>query len=152
MPSTKRIRFTATIKAPAGVVWHHVTDPDSYRRWTSAFAEGSCFEGSWEPGARIRFLSPSGDGMVAEIADSRTNEFISIRHLGFIANGVEDTTSEAIRAWAPAYENYTFLPATEGTTMVVDQDVAAEWEEHLSQAWPKALAILKELSESSAVA
>lgn len=152
MPSTKRIQFTATIKAPAGVVWRHVINPDSYKRWASAFAEGSYFEGSWEPRAKIRFLSPSGDGMVAEIADSQTNEFISIRHLGFIANGVEDTTSEAIRAWAPAYENYTFLPTTEGTTIVVDQDVAAEWEEHMSQAWPKALAILKELSESSSVA
>ena len=148
MPSTKRIQFTATIKAPPGVVWRHVTDPESYRRWTSAFAEGSCFEGSWEPGARIRFLAPSGDGMVSEIAECRTNEFISIRHLGFMANGVEDTTSEAVRAWAPAYENYTFSPTTEGTTMVVEQDVAAEWEEHLAEAWPKALAILKELSES----
>lgn len=152
MPSTKRLRFTATIKAPAGVVWRHVTDPESYRRWASAFADGSCFEGSWEPGAQIRFLSPSGDGMVSEIAECRTDEFISIRHLGFIANGVEDTTSEAIRAWAPAYENYTFSPTTEGTTMVVEQDVAAEWEEHLAQAWPKALGILKELSESSGVA
>jgi len=129
-------------------VWRHVTDPESYRRWTSAFAESSCFEGSWEPGARILFLAPSGDGRVSEIAECRTNEFISIRHLGFIANGVEDTTSEAVRAWAPAYESYTFSPTTEGTTMVVDQDVAAEWEEHLAEAWPKALAILKELSES----
>lgn len=152
MPSTKRIQFTATIKAPAGVVWRHVTDPESYRRWASAFAEGSCFEGSWAPGAKIRFLAPSGDGMVSEIAESRTHEFLSIRHLGLIANGVEDTTSEAVRAWAPACENYTFLPTAEGTTMVVDQDVSAEWEDYITEAWPKALGILKALSESSAVA
>jgi uncharacterized protein YndB with AHSA1/START domain len=152
MPSTKRIQFTTTIKAPASVVWRHVTNPESYRRWASAFADGSRFEGSWEPGAKIRFLARNGDGMVSEIAESRTDEFISIRHLGFIANGVEDTTSETILAWAPAYENYTFLPTMEGTTLVVDQDVAAEWEEYISQAWPKALGILKELSESSGVA
>lgn len=90
--------------------------------------------------------------MVSEIAESRANEFISIRHLGFIANGVEDTTSEAIRAWAPAYENYTLLPTTGGTTMVVDQEVAAEWEEYIFQAWPKALEILKKLSEATRVA
>ena len=47
--------------------------------------------------------------MVSEIAENKPNEFISIRHLGYIANGIEDTQSEAIRAWAPAYENYTFV-------------------------------------------
>lgn len=152
MPATKRFQFTVTIKAPASIVSRHVTDPESYRRWASAFADGSCFEGSWESGSKIRFLAPSGDGMLSEIAAHRTNEFISIRHFGFIVNGVEDTTSEAIRAWAPAYENYTFLPTPEGTIMVVDQDVAAEWEQYITQAWPKALEILKELSESSSVA
>lgn len=120
--------------------------------WASAFADGSCFEGLWESGSKIRFLAPSGDGMLSEIAAHRTNEFISIRHFGFIVNGVEDTTSTAIRAWAPAYENYTFLPTPEGTMMVVDQDVATEWEEYITQAWPKALGILKELSESSGAA
>lgn len=152
MRSVKRVQFTMAIAAPPAVVWRHVTDPDSYRRWTSVFAEGSRFEGSWEPGATIRFLGPSGDGMVAEIAESRPNEFISIRHLGMISNGVEDTTSPAVLAWTPAFENYTFLPTPDGTTMVVDQDVAAEWEQHMNEAWPRALAILKQLSESSAVA
>jgi len=152
MPSTKRIQFTAKIKAPAIVVWQHATNHESYMKWASAFAEGSYFDGSWESGAKIMFLAPSGDGMVSEIAESRINEFISIRHLGFIANGIQDTTSEAIRAWAPAYENYTFLTTMEGTSMVVDQDVSVEWEEYITQSWPKALEILKELCESSAVA
>ncbi len=152
MSSVKRIQFTAEINAPASVVWRHVTSPESYKIWTSAFAEGSHFQGSWEQGSKIRFLSPSGDGMVAEIAENRWKEFLSIRHLGFIANGVEDTTSEAVKAWAPAYENYTFLAVPAGTKMLVDQDVSAEWEEYLNDAWPKALGLLKKLSESSASA
>lgn len=149
MATVHRIQFTVTIGAPASVVWHHITDPESYQRWTAVFAEGSRFEGSWEAGARIRFLAPSGDGMVSEIAESRPNAFISIRHLGVVSNGMEDTTSEAVRAWAPAYENYTLLPTPEGTRMVVDQDVAAEWEDHLKQAWPQALDVLKALCERS---
>jgi hypothetical protein len=152
MSSVKRLQFTAEISAPASVVWHHVTSPKSYEIWTSEFAEGSHFKGSWEQGSKIRFLSPSGDGMLSEIAENRVNEFISIRHLGFIGNGVEDTTSEAVRTWAPAYENYTFVHVEVGTKLVVDQDVSSEWEEHLSQAWPKALLLLKKLSESSASA
>lgn len=152
MTSMKRIQFTATINAPADVVWRHITSLESYKHWTSAFAEGSHFEGSWEQGSKIRFLAPSGDGMSAEIAECRENEFISIRHLGFITNGAEDTTSETAPAWAPAYENYTLRVVPEGTKIVVDQDVAVEWEEHLKQAWPKALELLKKLSESSSAA
>ncbi len=98
MSSVKRLQFTTEINAPGSVVWKHVTSPEGYKNWTSAFAEGSHFKGSWEQGSKIQFLSPSGDGMVAEIAENRENEFISIRHLGFIANGVEDTTSEAVKA------------------------------------------------------
>ena len=150
MSSVKCIQFTIEIHAPAATVWRHVTSLESYQHWTSAFAEGSTFQGTWAQGSKIRFLAPSGDGMVSEIAEARAHEFLSIRHLGFIANGVEDTTSEAIKAWAPAYENYTFLAVPEGTQMVVDQEVAAAWEAYMSQAWPKALTLLKGLSESSA--
>ena len=140
MSSVKRIQFTVEINAPVSVVWRHVTSPESSRIWTSAFAEGSHFKGSWEQGSKIQFLSPSGDGMVAQVAENRGNEFISIRHLGFIANGVEDTTSEAVKDWAPAYENYTFLAVPAGTKMAVGvQDVFRQWEAHLSEAWAKAL-------------
>lgn len=152
MSSVKR-QFTATINAPVPTVWRLMIGPESYKRWASAFAEGSYFEGSWEQGAKIRFLSPpSGDGMVSEIAQNRKEEFISIRHLGFISNGVEDTTSESVRAWAPAYENYTFISAPEGTKLVIELDVFSEWEQYMNEAWPKAMALLKQLSEAESAA
>lgn len=150
--SSVNIRFTATINAPVPTVWRLMTEPESYERWASAFAEGSCFEGSWEQGAKIKFLSPSGDGMVAEIAQNRMNEFISIRHLGNISNGVEDTTSESVRAWAPAYENYTFIRVPEGTKLVIELQVIGEWEQYMNEAWPKALTVLKQLSEAESAA
>ncbi|MBL8483473.1 MAG: SRPBCC domain-containing protein [Rhodocyclaceae bacterium] len=152
MSTVSRIQFTATINATPAVVWYHITSPDSYKHWTSAFAEGSYFEGAWDTGSKIYFLSPSGDGMVSEIAESRMNEFISIRHLGFLSNGTEDTTSDSVLSWAPAYENYTLLQVPEGTRLVVDQDVPPEWEEHMNQAWPKAIDLLKKLSESTSAA
>lgn len=152
MTTLKRLQFTTTIAAPVSTVWRLMIGPGSYERWTSAFAEGSTFEGSWEKGAKIRFLAPSGDGMLSEIAENRLHEFISVRHVGFLAGGVEDTTSDAVRAWAPAYENYTFVAVPEGTIVVVDQDVPAAWEEHMVAAWPKALALLKQMSEDERAA
>lgn len=145
----QRIQFTATINAPVETVERLMIGPESYKRWASAFAEGTYFEGSWEQGAKIKFLSPpSGDGMVSEIAENRKNAFISIRHLGMIANGVEDTTSDSVRAWAPAYENYTFVNVPEGTKLLIELDVLADWEQYMTEAWPKALAQLKQLCEA----
>ena len=147
MSNVKRIQFSATIKAPVAVVWELMLGAESYPRWTKAFTEGSYYEGSWSQGSRIKFLSPSGDGMVAEIAENRPNEYISIRHLGYIANGVEDTESDSVRAWAPAFENYTFSSVPEGTRIVVDQDVTADFEQFMKDTWPKALELLKKLCE-----
>lgn len=147
MSAVKRFQFRTTIEAPVERVWDTMLDEESYRLWTAAFTEGSYFEGDWDQGSRIRFLAPSGGGMVAEIADNRPYEFISIRHLGFVANGVEDTESEAVRDWAPAYENYSFESVPEGTRVIVDQDLGEEFEANMVEAWEQALRLLKELCE-----
>lgn len=149
MSSIKRIQFAATINAPASTVWRLMIDAESYKRWASAFAEGTYFEGSWEQGAKIKFLSPpSGDGMIAEIAQNRKHAFISIRHLGMISNGIEDTTSESVLAWAPAHENYTFISLPEGMNLLIELEVFSEWEQYMNETWPKALSLLKQLSEA----
>jgi hypothetical protein len=144
----KKLQFSETIAAPVERVVELMIGPESYREWTSEFAEGSYYEGSWEEGQTIRFLVPPGDGMVAEIAEHRPNEFLSIRHLGVVANGVDDTASEEVRAWAPAYENYSFVPTPEGTKVVVDQDVTEDFEAMMAEMWPRALARLKALCEA----
>lgn len=41
-----------------------------------------------------KFLSPAGNGMVAEIAERKANQFISIRHLGYVVGGVDVAESE----------------------------------------------------------
>lgn len=145
----KTLHFATRINASPQVVWEVMLAPDTYRSWTAEFDEGSSFEGSWNKGDRILFLGPGGCGMVAVINDSRPYEFLSIKHLGEVKNGVEDTESEAVRAWAPAYENYTFSSDGAATELAVDMDVAPAWEEYMQEAWPKALAKLKALCEGN---
>jgi uncharacterized protein YndB with AHSA1/START domain len=152
MTTVKRIQFTANIAAPVSKVFRTMLDLESYKAWTSAFTEGSYYEGTWRKGERIRFLASNGDGMIAEIAELRPNEYISIRHLGYIHQGVEDTESESVRSWAPAYENYTFRATPEGTTLLVDQDVTDEYESFMAEIWPKALDRLKALCERGGAA
>lgn len=152
LQQVKRIQFSIEIAAPVSRVFRIMLDPEGYKDWASPFFEGSYYEGTWQQGQKIRFLSPSGDGMVSEIAEHRPDEFTSIRHLGYIIHGVEDTQSESVRAWAPVFENYTFSTIPTGTRLVVDQDVTADFEECLVQAWPKALQRLKALCETGAAA
>jgi uncharacterized protein YndB with AHSA1/START domain len=147
MSSIKRLRFTTSIAAPTDTVFKMMIDPQSFKKWTTAFMEGSYFEGSWEQEQKIRFLTPSGNGIVAEIAEHKANHFISIRHLGYVVGGVDDTESESVSAWAPAYENYTFQESSTGTTLIVEQDVTDEFEACMTEAWPRALDALKTICE-----
>jgi len=151
----KKLHFEIDINAPREAVWRAIVEDAEYRKWASTFHEGSFFEGGWNKDDAIRFitLNEKGEkgGMVAEIAESRKPEYISIRHIGFMQAGVEDTTSETIKAWAPAYENYTFEEKGETTTkFIVDMDTADDWYDDLNEMWPRALKKLKDVAENLA--
>jgi hypothetical protein len=96
-------------------------------------------------------LGPGADdkvgGMVSRIKDNRLYEFISIEHLGEVLDGIEDTTSDRVKVWAGALENYTFVNKNGKTELVVDLDVNEEFKEMFEGMWPKALQKLKELCE-----
>ena len=143
----KTLSFTNTIQAPRDRVWATLTGPETYKAWTAAFCEGSHFVGAWDQGARILFLGPSGDGMVAVIAESRPGEFVSIRHLGMIEHRVEDTTSDQVRAWAPAHENYRLDEVPGGCRLTVTVDTLPAHEAFMLETFPKALELLKGLCE-----
>ncbi|MBI4911142.1 MAG: SRPBCC domain-containing protein [Acidobacteria bacterium] len=142
------LQFSEFIQSPRARVWETMLDPDSYRLWTSEFCEGSCYEGSWAQGSRIRFLAPNGDGMTSEIAENRLHERISIRHLGEVKAGVDDLESASVKDWAPAYENYTFTEAPGGTEIQVSVEVTPDFVPYMKDTFPKALRRLKSLCES----
>jgi len=150
MPEFKRLFFAVDVAAPPALVCERMLDPEHYRDWTSAFCEDSHYAGRWHEGERIRFLGPDGDGMLSEVAECRPGEYTSLRHLGLIAAGREDIDSEPARAWTGARENYRFVPTPGGTRVEVEQDVTAQYESYLAEAWPRALQRLKALCERGA--
>lgn len=147
MRNVKQLNFSIVINAPVQTVWQRMLSDVGYRNWTSAFCEGSYFKGSWQQGETIRFLSPSGDGMVATIAEHIPLELLSIKHLGFIVAGKDDFSSDNVTSWAPAFENYYFSVGPEGTELRIEQDIAPEYEQYMQDSWPKALQKLKALCE-----
>ncbi len=137
----KKLNYTITIQAPRKLVWETMLAPDTFRQWTLAFCEGSYYEGSWEEGSEIKFLSPSGEGMQAVIAENRHLEFISILHKACItAAGIEVFPE-------PAFENYTFRDSGNATELLVEVDTDEKYEAMFSEMWPQSLSLLKKLCE-----
>lgn len=122
----------------------------TYRQWTSAFCEGGYALTDWKEGSKALFLTPSGEGMVSKIAAHRPNEFLSIKHLGTVKNGVEDTNSEEAKSWGEALENYRITEANGSSTLTVEMDTTDQYKSYFEETWPKALEILKEVSEAAA--
>lgn len=154
----EKLKFNITIDAPREKVWNVLWNDDTYRAWTSAFNEGSYAvpdgqEGhavtDWKEGSKVLFLDGNGQGMVSTIARNIPNEYMSIRHLGEVNNGVEDTTSEKVSAWAGAMENYTLKTVNGKTELSIDSDITEEYKDMFSKMWPKALENVKRLAEKN---
>lgn len=145
----KKQEFKILIDAPREKVWDVIIGKDTYPKWTAPFAEGSKAETDWKKGSRAVFSSGNGDGMVSEIAENIPHEFLSIRHLGMITNGVEDLDSEEIKKWSGSLENYRLRDVDGKTEWKVEMDTAGEWEDYMNETWPLALQKAKELAEKN---
>lgn len=146
-----RLKFSIVIDAPKEKVWRTMLNDDTYRLWADVFMPGSHYVGDWSEGSKILFLAPweGGEmaGMVSRIKENRPYEYLSIEHLGMVQNGKEDTSSEAVKQWAGALENYTFKEKNGTTEVLVELDSPEEYAEMFQGTWPKALQKLKELAE-----
>jgi Activator of Hsp90 ATPase homolog 1-like protein len=141
--------FKISIDASRNKVWDTLIGEESFRKWTSAFAEGSHAKTDWKKGSKALFLDSKNEGMVSTIAENIPNEFLSIKHLGIVKNGVEDLDSAETREWAGSLENYTLKTVNGKTELTIDMDVTEEHKDYFKNTWPKALDKLKKLAEES---
>lgn len=149
----QKLHFSIIINAPKEKVWHAMLDDKPYREWTKAFNPGSYYKGDWNEGSKMLFLGPDPEtgkegGMVSRIAQNKPYEYLSIEHVGIVKDGVEDTTSEEAKKWAPAFENYTFQEKDGATEVLVDMDSEDEYVEMFSNMWPEGLQKLKAIAEA----
>ncbi|HVF97326.1 MAG TPA: hypothetical protein VM871_08405 [Flavisolibacter sp.] len=144
----QKMSFKTSIQAPKTKVWEALWDDASYRQWTTAFCDGSyAVTDNWKEGSEVKFLDPAGSGMISRVVENRPGEFMSFEHLGEIKAGVEDRTSEKVKTWAGARENYTLKDNNGATDLVVEMDMADEYVEMFTKMWPPALENVKSLAE-----
>jgi hypothetical protein len=147
----EKINFSTRINAPKDVVWKTLWDDSTYRKWTKVFSESSYAVTDWKEGSKVLFLDGKGNGMVSKIETNRPNNFMSIKHLGVVKNGVEYTDGDEVKGWAGAFENYTLNEADGVTELSVEMDATEDFKAYLSTTFPKALEQVKLLSESGAI-
>ncbi len=142
----KRLHYSVKINAPKEKVWHVMLDKEGFKKWTSVFAEGSYYEGKWQESERIKFLTPSGEGMSSVVEEIKPYKYSSVKHLKGIKDGVEQTQDQSGFTY-PAYENYTFIEENGSTIVKVEVDMADDYVDQMDELFPKALARLKKLCE-----
>ncbi len=146
----EKLTFNSSIKATAAKVWQVLWNDATYRKWTSAFHEGSHAVSDWKEGSRIQFLGPDGSGMYSTIERSIPNGYIAFRHLGEVKNFVEQPNDEKSSAWSGAMETYSLKEENGSTELTVSVDMIDDPKmmDYFKAAFPKALDLLKELAEN----
>jgi uncharacterized protein YndB with AHSA1/START domain len=140
----KPLHFSVTIQAPKARVHQLMLADKTYREWTSAFAEGSQYQGSWDKGAEILFGDGTGSGMRARIAEHKPAEYVSIEMLSEVKEGVPVNNEK----WESAFENYTYTENNGITTLQVDiTAMPDEYVDFMTDSWHQALDKLKAICE-----
>ena len=147
----KRLNLSININASREKVWRTIIGEETYPEWTAVFALGSHFKGSWEKGSKILFLAPNQEGemegMASIIEENKPCEFISIKHIGYVNNGIEEINGPDVEKWVPFYENYSLKEKDIGSEFILDMEITDEYYDYFVDTWPKALSKLKEICE-----
>ena len=148
------LKYNISIQSPVAQVYDKmlgITKKTSYQEWTSMFSPTSSYEGSWDVGSKMLFVSLDEQGqtagMVSRILENNENEFVSIQHYGMLKAGEEITEGPEVEGWAGGLENYTFTEEGKMTVVTIEIDTIEGYEEYMDKLYPNALLKLKEICE-----
>jgi len=145
------LHFEIAIDAPPGKVYDTMLHEQHYREWTKEFNPTSCYRGTWEKGSKILFLGTGDDGeeggMVSFIKENLPEKFVSIEHSAILHKGEEVFDGPEVDKWRGFLENYTFTEISGNTLLSIDTDTTPEFAAYFMKTWPKALQVVKEISE-----
>ena len=138
------LKFMIRINASKQLVWEALWNEINYPKWTSAFGEGNKAISDWNEGSKIQFIAKDGGGLFSLIEEKVNNEKMVFKHLGEIKNG-EEISNE----WAGAKEKYFLTESNNLISLNVEMDTKAEYKEYFNSVFPKALELIKQISENN---
>lgn len=139
----EQLSYEIEINAEPEKVWSVLWSEITYRQWTTAFKEGSFYEGVLEENSIVKFLDPKNNGMYSRVIKVIPNQEIKFLHLGEIYEGIE-----VAQEWGDATEAYFLEENDEGTLLRTVINTPAEFKSFFEEKFPKAMNIVKHLSEN----
>ncbi|MEY8761828.1 SRPBCC family protein [Chryseobacterium tongliaoense] len=133
------IQINASPEKVWDVLWSEIT----YRQWTTAFTDGSFYQGTLEEGSIVKFFDPNNNGMYSRVEKNVPNKEMKFLHLGEIYDGVESPQD-----WGDATETYILEETEDGTRLKSEIHSPVEFIAFFEDKFPKALGIVKNLSEN----
>jgi hypothetical protein len=143
----KTLDFAIGIHAPKEKVWETLWNDVTYKKWTAPFGEGSYMVSDLKEGSKALFLDPKKNGMHSIVDKNIPNKLMAFKHMGEMKNGKEVSPDEKSKSWAGAMEIYKLNEANGITTLIVEMDVIENMEKFFMDSFPKALEVVKEISE-----
>ncbi|KMQ64744.1 ATPase [Chryseobacterium angstadtii] len=139
----QKIFFEIQIDAPREKVWEVLWNDITYRQWTTAFTEGSFYQGTFDEGSIMKFLDPNNNGMYSRVEKNIPHTEMKFLHLGEIYDGVETEQD-----WGDATEGYILQETETGTILKIEINTPEEFQSFFEEKFPTALGIVKNLSEN----
>lgn len=138
----KLLEYTIQINTTPEKVWDVLFTQDNYKKWASAMNEGTYFEGTWEEGSIMKFLDPKNNGMYNLVEKNIPNKQLSMKHLGWILEGVLTPQN-----WEDSTLDYILEPNENGTLLIGKVNSLDEFVDFFNSKYPKNFENIKNLAE-----
>lgn len=141
------MQFTVAISAPKEKVWDTLWQDATLRQWAGLIDPGTYMVGELKEGAQVQFISAeNGYGVTSLVDKCVPNEYLLLKHQ---ADTQDSGKRERKDEWTGGDESYELSEKDTITTLTVAFDVPDNLEEYFNDAYPKALAKVKELAETN---
>ena len=145
------IKKSVDIHAPTNIVWQILTEDQFTRQWYSEFSEGTFATTDWKEGSKVIFADESRSGLIGKIITNKPNNLLAVEYTGNFIDGKEDYESDTAKAVMGGREIYQLTAVNDLTRLSIECDLVESLIPTMSQAWDKALQLIKRLAEKNTV-
>lgn len=143
------LSYFTEIDAPAEKIWKVLWSSETYLHWHSLLSQTLELKSDWKVGGKTEFLETPKNGLFSTISNLDIPNYVTFNHLGVLKNGFPEINTRKIKEWSGAPERYLLIPLEHGKIRLqVEVRDFQDRREKMDDAYPKALAVIKELSET----
>lgn len=140
----KELEYTIDIEATPEKIWKTLWEKGSYEQWSSVMNDGARYEGDFSQGSIVDFYDANNNGMFNFVEENIPDRKMTLQHKGWIYNGVRDEQN-----WENSSETYLITENGNGAELKITVTALDEFVEFFDSNYPKVLAAVKKLAEST---